>query len=351
MSRGDGLLVGGGGARTLFGAIVAFGLFLIYAPAVYLLLASLNPGLQLGLVPPAEFSLTWYKALAGDRRLTAALVESLVVGTAAAAVATPIGLSAALAFRAMRRRRSAFFLFILFAMFIPGTIQGLGLSVIFKVLMVKPSWITVAIGHLLWALPFAFTISLVSLSVVRPSMVAAARDLGASYWRAFRDITLPLVRGGIASTFVFSFLLSFNEYARAYYLVGRQNTLPLAMFGAMNSGTSPTIYALSGAILVISFALVGTLLGVGGLRARRRAGGGGGQLPGAAPHPLLAFSIAATSIFFMSIMTSKARFASAPPAASASVSTRGVICQERPHLSLHQPQALSSPPLPTMAFQ
>ena len=51
------------------------------------------------------------------------------------------------------------------------------------------------------------------------------------------------------------------------------------------------------------------------------------------------------------IMALKARFASSPPAASASVSTRGVICQEIPHRSLHQPQALSWPPLPTMAFQ
>jgi hypothetical protein len=33
------------------------------------------------------------------------------------------------------------------------------------------------------------------------------------------------------------------------------------------------------------------------------------------------------------------------------VSTRGVICQEMPHLSLHQPHWLSWPPLPTMAFQ
>ena len=74
---------------------------------------------------------------------------------------------------------------------------------------------------------------------------------------------LPLVSGGIASSFVFSFLLSFNEYARAYYLVGRQNTLPLTMFGAMNSGASPTIYALSGAILVVSFGIVGVLLIIG----------------------------------------------------------------------------------------
>jgi spermidine/putrescine transport system permease protein len=263
MNRDPAILDGGAAARSLFTALLALGLVLIYAPAIYLLLASLNPGMQLALVPPSEFSLTWYRALLGDSRLLSALTESLIVGVATATVATPIGLSAALAFRAMSARRGPFFLFILFAMFVPGTIQGLGLSVIFKVLALKPSWITVAIGHLLWALPFAFTVSLVSLAVVRPNMIAAARDLGASEWRAFRDVTFPLVRGGIVSSFVFSFLLSFNEYARAYFLVGRQNTLPLAMFGAMNSGASPTIYALSGVILVISFGLVGLLLVVG----------------------------------------------------------------------------------------
>jgi hypothetical protein len=47
------------------------------------------------------------------------------------------------------------------------------------------------------------------------------------------------------------------------------------------------------------------------------------------------------SIFFIGIIASKARFASSPPAASASVSVRGVICQERPQRSLHQPHWLS----------
>src|SRR5262249_30623858 len=46
-------------------------------------------------------------------------------------------------------------------------------------------------------------------------------------------------------------------------------------------------------------------------------------------QPRLAASIAAMSIFFIPIIASKAPFASSPPAASASVSTRGVICQWR----------------------
>jgi hypothetical protein len=61
--------------------------------------------------------------------------------------------------------------------------------------------------------------------------------------------------------------------------------------------------------------------------------------------------MAETSIFVIDIMASKARFASSPPAAIASISTRGVICHERPQRSLHHPQVLSWPPLPTIAFQ
>jgi hypothetical protein len=53
----------------------------------------------------------------------------------------------------------------------------------------------------------------------------------------------------------------------------------------------------------------------------------------------------------MVIMAAKARFDSSPPAASASVSARGVICDESPQRSLHQPHWLSVPPLPTIAFQ
>src|SRR4051794_41331510 len=53
----------------------------------------------------------------------------------------------------------------------------------------------------------------------------------------------------------------------------------------------------------------------------------------------------------MSIIPPNARSPPSPPRASASVRTRGVICHDRPHLSLHQPHALSTPPLPTIAFQ
>jgi spermidine/putrescine transport system permease protein len=248
------------GGRPLFSIITLLCLTIMYAPAVYLLLASLNPDEQLGLVAPARYSLTWYVALLDDHRLFRAFKESAVVALATAALATPIGLAAALAYRAMSRMRSLFLLIILSMALVPGTIEGLGLSTILRLVHVSPSWITLTLGHLLWTLPFTIMVSLIGLSAVRPSAIAAARDLGAGPMRAFVDVTLPLIRGNLVSSFVFAFLLSLNEHARAYYLVGRQNTLPLYMFGAMNSGASPTIYAFSGAVLVASFAAVALIL-------------------------------------------------------------------------------------------
>ena len=70
----------------------------------------------------------------------------------------------------------------------------------------------------------------------------------------------------------------------------------------------------------------------GAIAARRVAG---------SFQPRRAALMAATSIFVMVIIVSNARLASSPPAAIASVSTRGVICHDTPHLSWHQPHALA----------
>jgi len=58
------------------------------------------------------------------------------------------------------------------------------------------------------------------------------------------------------------------------------------------------------------------------------------------------------SIFLIVIIASMARLALAPSElVVSSISPRGVICQEKPQRFLHQPQALSAPPFPTIAFQ
>jgi ABC-type spermidine/putrescine transport system permease subunit II len=165
--------------------------------------------------------------------------------------------------------RNTWFLLVILPMFVPGIIQGLALSVILNRWQVVPFWGTVVAGHLLWALPFAFTVILTSLVSVKRSFLLAAADLGASWGLRVTQIILPLIVPGVVGGVIFSFLLSLNEFARSSYLVGRQNTLPLTMFGKMNSGATPTIYALSGLIFIVSILLVGCFMY---LAARRQKG-------------------------------------------------------------------------------
>lgn len=75
--------------------------------------------------------------------------------------------------------------------------------------------------------------------------------------------------------------------------------------------------------------------------------------PGRSGYALAAAaSIFARSIFRIIIIASNARGALALSVlVVSSISRRGVICQEWPPRSLHQPQSLSLPPLPVMASQ
>ncbi len=242
----------GAAPRIIIWAVTIFGLLAIYAPPLYLLGVSFNPSLQPGLPHFSDLTLKWYIALGGESALVAALVQSLLIALVTAVIATVLSLAAALAYRELHRGRSIWFLTVLLPMFVPGVIQGLALSTLISRVGVKASALTVIAGHLLWAMPFAFIVILTSFSAVKRTYLMAADDLGASRFRQFYDITLPLIRPGLISAFIFSFLLSLNEFTRAFYLAGRQNTLPVVLFGKMNAGASPTIYAMSGAIFLIS---------------------------------------------------------------------------------------------------
>lgn len=253
--------------RLFLWTIAVLALLVIYAPPVYLVAISFNASLQPGLPRLSELTLGWYAALPKDASLMNALWQSLFIALCTGVIATALSLLAALAYFELARARSLWFLAMVLPMFVPGVIEGLALSAIFTHSGVKSSAATVIAGHLLWAMPFAFIVILTSFTAVKRSYLMAADDLGASRWRQFSDITLPLIRPGLVSGFIFAFLLSLNEFTRAFYLSGRQNTLPIVLFGKMNSGASPVIYAVSGAILILSILVVACAVQLSG-RAR-----------------------------------------------------------------------------------
>lgn len=81
---------------------------------------------------------------------------------------------------------------------------------------------TVVIGLLYNYLPFVILACYAPLSRLNPEIPEASRDLGASGWTTFRRITLPMTVHGIATGFVFVFVLSIGNFVTPDLLGGGQ---------------------------------------------------------------------------------------------------------------------------------
>jgi ABC-type spermidine/putrescine transport system permease subunit II len=123
-----------------------------------------------------------------------------------------------------------------------------------------------------WALPFAFLIVLAVMATFNPVYLEAAYLSGAGRWRAFRDIELPLIAPGVSGAAIFSMIISFNETIRTTMVQGPLNTVQTYIWSTFRQiGLSPTMFALMGMLILLTFALVLVLI-VLGIRQSGRQG-------------------------------------------------------------------------------
>lgn len=84
-------------------------------------------------------------------------------------------------------------------------------------------WLTVVLIEIVqvWQMaPLSFLIILAALQSISPELYEAAQVDGASSWRLFRAVTLPLIRPAIAVAAVQSLVLSFNVFDQVYVMNG-----------------------------------------------------------------------------------------------------------------------------------
>lgn len=92
--------------------------------------------------------------------------------------------------------------------------------------------------------------------------------------RTFRKVTFPLIFPGVLSAMLFAFTLSFDEFPRTLFASGRDQTLPLAIYGTFSVEIHPNIFAFGVMKTLFSFALLavyGILMGLSVRRAKKMA--------------------------------------------------------------------------------
>ena len=90
-----------------------------------------------------------------------------------------------------------------------------------------------------------------------PSLEEAARDLGAGSFRAFWDITLPLIMPAVISGSLLAFALSMDDVVVSSFVTGPSyEILPLKIYSMVKVGVSPEVNALATILLVLSLVMV-----------------------------------------------------------------------------------------------
>jgi spermidine/putrescine transport system permease protein len=230
----------------------------LYLPIVTLIVYSFN-GQGVGGFPPRNLTLDWYRMLFADEAIWDSVLNSLLVAIAAVAIALAFGIPAALALdRANFPGKAVFRRLVLLPLILPGIITGLSLLMLFREANVKLSLLTIVLGHGTALISVATTEVFAGLQKLDPAQEEASLDLGANYWQTFWRITIPNLRLSIIGAALLIFTLSMDEIAVSFFLIGRDNTLPLEIWGRLRRGITPEINAISTVIFLFSLIAIVT---------------------------------------------------------------------------------------------
>ena len=148
-----------------------------------------------------------------------------------------------------------FFLLLLFGRRSPvgHALELIGVMVVF-------SWPATVIAATVVAFPLMYRTSLGALEQVNPTLLQAARTLGASEARVFRRILLPLAAPGVVAGTVLAFARALGEFGATLMLAGnipgRTQTMPIAIFSAAEGGDMRTAGVWVAIIVVLSLAII-----------------------------------------------------------------------------------------------
>jgi multiple sugar transport system permease protein len=226
----------GGGVGSRIGLPVVLGVILLWSavPLFWMVLSSFKPTDELTTTTPTLFfspTFEHYDALfSGGNNIGPYIRNSLLAAGISTVIAVTLGCLAGYGLARTRFRGKDHVAFwIISQRMAPIAAVVLPLFVIFRFTGLLGSTWGLIVAYLTFNLPFAIWIMNAFFAELSPSLEEAAMIDGATRWSAFRDIALPLVLPGIATTAILCLVFSWNDYAFAVTFSGPDSqTLPIA---------------------------------------------------------------------------------------------------------------------------
>jgi spermidine/putrescine transport system permease protein len=220
------------------------------------------------------FTLSWYKALFNNTEMLTAARNSLVIALSASLGATVLGTMAGLAINRYKLKVLPVLVFTPVAM--PEILLGVSLLLFFlQVLNLTLGMISIIIAHTTFCIGFVAIIVRARLQGMDESIFEAARDLGASPWRTFRLVTLPLILPAVIAGALMSFTLSIDDFVITFFTKGvGEPILPIQIYTMIKVAVTPEVNAISTLLMLLTLIMI-----IVAARFERSAASGGTGTP------------------------------------------------------------------------
>lgn len=213
-------------------AIVGFILAFMYIPLFVVIINSFNEA-QLSSWPIENFSLHWWEFAATYEPIRLALLNSVIVATAAMVIASLLGTLVAFALNRYEFfGKSTVNLLVVLPIALPGVVTGVAFSNTYSNFLsplgIDIGYFGLIVSHATFCIVMVFNNVFARLKRMNPSLQEASMDLGAGLWETFRLVTFPQFRSSFIAGALLAFALSFDEvYVTIFTAPPGVDTLPL----------------------------------------------------------------------------------------------------------------------------
>jgi len=219
-------------AKVALLAVVGFILAFMYIPLFVVILNSFNEA-QLSSWPIENFSLYWWEFAASYEPIRLALLNSVIVATAAMVIASLLGTLVAFALNRYEFfGKSTVNLLVVLPIALPGVVTGVAFSNTYSNFLspigIDIGYFGLIVSHATFCIVMVFNNVFARLKRMNPSLQEASMDLGAGLWETFRLVTFPQFRSSFIAGALLAFALSFDEvYVTIFTAPPGVDTLPL----------------------------------------------------------------------------------------------------------------------------
>lgn len=238
-----------------------FVFIILYAPIFYLIYYSFNAGGTM--TSFTGFTLEHYQSVFEDTRLIGIVVDTFLLAFLSALIATVIGTFGAMGIHYTKQRgmRNTLLSLNNILMVSPDVIIGASFLILFTFLGTwfgfQLGFMSVLLSHIAFSIPIVVLMVLPKMQEMNPSLIDAARDLGANNWQVLKQIILPYLTPGIIAGYFMAFTYSLDDFAVTFFVTGNGfSTLSVEIYSRARQGISLEINALSALLFLFSILLV-----------------------------------------------------------------------------------------------